>query len=172
MLIPKKNRRAIFTKLFQDGVLVAKKDYTPTAKHHEITDVPNLYVIKLMQSLKSRDYVTETFNWQFHYWYLKNEGIEYLRAYLHLPEEIVPATLKRPRAPTTRGSTTGASSGRGAPRSSRPDGEKKVGGASADFKPDFVKGGASFGRGRGRDGGRGEYRREQPEGRGRGGPRA
>lgn len=27
--------------------------------------------------------------------YLTNEGIEYLRTYLHLPPEIVPATLKR-----------------------------------------------------------------------------
>lgn len=29
------------------------------------------------------------------YWFLTNEGIEYLREYLHLPEEIVPATLKK-----------------------------------------------------------------------------
>lgn len=27
--------------------------------------------------------------------YLTNEGIEYLRSYLHLPPEIVPSTLKR-----------------------------------------------------------------------------
>lgn len=27
--------------------------------------------------------------------YLENEGIEYLRTYLHLPSEIVPSTLKR-----------------------------------------------------------------------------
>merc|ERR1712130_879577 len=29
------------------------------------------------------------------YWYLTNEGIQYLRDYLHLPPEIVPSTLKR-----------------------------------------------------------------------------
>lgn len=29
------------------------------------------------------------------YRYLTNEGIEYLRIFLHLPPEIVPATLKR-----------------------------------------------------------------------------
>ena len=34
-------------------------------------------------------------NRQFFYWYLTVEGIEYLREYLHLPEEIVPATLKK-----------------------------------------------------------------------------
>ena len=34
-------------------------------------------------------------NRQYFYWYLTAEGIEYLREYLHLPEEIVPATLKK-----------------------------------------------------------------------------
>ncbi|RWW55398.1 hypothetical protein BHE74_00037969 [Ensete ventricosum] len=38
--------------MFQEGVLYAKKDYN-LAKHPEI-DVPNLQVIKLMQSFKSR----------------------------------------------------------------------------------------------------------------------
>ncbi|XP_052859828.1 serine/threonine-protein kinase/endoribonuclease IRE1-like [Anopheles cruzii] len=48
-----------------------------------------------MQSLKSKNYVKEQFAWRHYYWYLTNEGIEYLRAYLHLPSEIVPSTLKR-----------------------------------------------------------------------------
>ena len=39
----------------------------------------------------------EQFAWQHYYWYLTNEGIQYLRDYLHLPQEIVPATLKRPQ---------------------------------------------------------------------------
>ncbi len=95
-----------------------------------------------MQSLKSRNYVTETFNWQFYYFYLTNEGIEYLRDYLHLPEEIVPATLKKPRTATQR-TPTGAERGprpeRGAGRGGRPEGGEKKVGASADFKPDFVR---------------------------------
>lgn len=37
----------------------------------------------------------EQFAWRHFYWYLTNDGIEHLRAYLHLPAEIVPATLKR-----------------------------------------------------------------------------
>ena len=45
---------------------------------------------ELMKSLKSRGFVRETFNWQYFYWYLENEGVEYLREYLHLPAEIVP----------------------------------------------------------------------------------
>lgn len=45
--------------------------------------------------MKSRGYVKEQFAWRHYYWYLTNEGIGYLRGYLHLPPEIVPSTLKR-----------------------------------------------------------------------------
>ena len=96
MFIPKKNRIEVYSYLFKEGVLVAKKDFFK-AKHDEI-DVPNLEVLNLMKSLKSREFVRETFNWQYYYWYLTNEGIEYLREYLHLPAEIVPATLKKQAA--------------------------------------------------------------------------
>ena len=41
-----------------------------------------------LQSLKSRAYVTEQFAWRHYYWYLTNEGIQYLRDYLHLPPEV------------------------------------------------------------------------------------
>ncbi|XP_062053555.1 small ribosomal subunit protein eS10-like [Lepus europaeus] len=34
----------------------------------------------------------EQFVWRHFYWYLTNEGIQYLQDYLHLPPEIVPAT--------------------------------------------------------------------------------
>lgn len=55
------------------------------------------------QSLKSRGYVKEQFAWRHYYWYLTNEGIQYLRDFLHLPPEIVPSTLKRQaRAETSR----------------------------------------------------------------------
>ena len=90
MFISKKNRIEVYSYLFKEGVLVAKKDnFKP--KHDEI-DVPNLEVLNLMKSLKSRGFVRETFNWQYFYWYLENEGVEYLREYLHLPAEIAPAT--------------------------------------------------------------------------------
>merc|ERR1712199_43691 len=54
-------------------------------------------------TLSSRGYVTEKFSWQWYYWYLTNEGIEYLREYLHLPAEIMPATLKKTSRPAARG---------------------------------------------------------------------
>lgn len=60
--IQKKNRLAVYSYLFKEGVLVAKKDFFK-AKHDEIEDVPNLEVLALMKSMKSRGLVRETFNW-------------------------------------------------------------------------------------------------------------
>jgi len=162
MLIPKKTRNTILQQLFKDGVLVARKDYN-APKHNELDTVPNLMVIKAMQSLKSRGYVTEMFAWRHYYWSLTNEGIEYLREYLHLPQEVVPNTLKRqtrPEVPRTsaRPAAAGGREGRGfggdrgdrgdrdAYRRSGPGGPEKKVGASSDFNPDFRGG---YGRGRG-----------------------
>ena len=90
----------IFFLITAEGVCYAKKDYN-LAKHPEI-DVPNLQAIKLMQSFKSKGYVRETFAWMHYYWYLTNDGIEFLRTYLNLPSEIVPATLKKSAKPPGR----------------------------------------------------------------------
>ncbi|PPD69619.1 hypothetical protein GOBAR_DD33502 [Gossypium barbadense] len=55
-----------------------------------------------MQSFKSKEYVHETFAWMHYYWYLTNDGTEFLRTYLNLPSEIVPATLKKSTKPPGR----------------------------------------------------------------------
>ena len=60
-----------------EGVLVAKKDYN--APKHEELDVPNLEVIKAMQSLTSKGLVKTQFSWQWYYYVLTPEGVEYLR---------------------------------------------------------------------------------------------
>lgn len=99
MLMPLRDLRAIYEVLFRDGVMVAKKDKRPQTKHPEIEGVSNLQVIRAMGSLKSRGCVKETFAWRHFYWYLTNEGIVYLRDYLRLPPEIVPASLQRVRRP-------------------------------------------------------------------------
>ncbi|GAA5925436.1 hypothetical protein JCM3775_001410 [Rhodotorula graminis] len=93
MIIPKADRRTIYENLFKEGVLVAKKDFN-APKHQEL-DVKNLFVIKACQSLTSRGYLTTHFSWQYYYYTLTPEGIDYLREYLHLPAEIVPATHKK-----------------------------------------------------------------------------
>ncbi|XP_059060021.1 small ribosomal subunit protein eS10 [Achroia grisella] len=158
MLMPKQNRVAIYEYLFKEGVMVAKKDYH-APKHPDLEKIPNLQVIKAMQSLKSRGYVKEQFAWRHFYWYLTNEGIEYLRIFLHLPPEIVPATLKRSvRTETVRRGAVGGrseaparsaedrSAYRRAPTASAPAGHDKkaeVGPGNADLE---FRGG--FGRGR------------------------
>jgi len=60
-----------------EGVLVAKKDYN--APKHEDLDVPNLEVIKAMQSLTSKGLVKTQFSWQYYYYILTSEGVDYLR---------------------------------------------------------------------------------------------
>jgi len=48
MLMPKVHRRRIYEQLFNEGVMVAKKDFhAPT--HPELEDIPNLHVIKALQ---------------------------------------------------------------------------------------------------------------------------
>jgi len=183
MLIPKKNRILVYKYLFNEGVLCAKKD--ETAPKHGNIEVPNLYVLKLMQSLKSRGYVRENFSWQWHYWYLTNEGIEYLRDYLHLSEEVVPATLRKKQAsrpppgmpgrPERSGDRPG---GRGGFDGERRRYDDKKAGAPGEFQPSF-RGGreggyggdrpsyedrpGGFGRGRGGGDFSGGYRRDGGE---------
>jgi len=168
MLIPKKSRLAVYLYLFKEGVLVAPKDYS--LKKHKETNVPNLWVVKLLTSFKSKGFVKEKFNWQWFYWYLTNEGIEFLRDYLNLPPEIVPATLKKPKtaprafAPRYGGGGDRPPRGEGGFRPRGPPGDQdKVAGAGGDFVPRFS----------GREGGRGRdtYRREGGDDRPRGGPR-
>ncbi|KAI3988590.1 hypothetical protein MKX01_026954 [Papaver californicum] len=149
MIISEKNRREISKYLFQ------------------AIDVPNLQVIKLMQSFKSKEYVRETFAWMHYYWFLTNEGIEFLRNYLNLPPEVLPATLKKSSMTLSRPGPQGDRGGprgdgerprfggdrdgyRGGPR--RPAGESggEKGEAPEGFQPSFrnPSGGGGFGRGR------------------------
>lgn len=104
----------------------------------------------MMQSLKSKEYVTERYAWRHYYWFLTDSGIEFLREYLNLPSEIVPATLKKSTRPLERDTRP--------PRGDRPprrfgDGEgggrggyrsEKAGGAPGGYRPEF---GGGFGRG-------------------------
>merc|ERR1711976_306148 len=137
MLMPKKNRVAIYEHLFKEGVIVAKKD-VHAPKHPEL-EVPNLHVIKALQSLKSRGLVKEQFAWRHFYWYLTNEGIQYLRDFLHLPPRPKTADEGR-RAPMGED--------RAAYRRGGPGGPDKKADAGAGSNTEFqFRGG--FGRGRG-----------------------
>merc|ERR1711966_420396 len=144
MLIPKKNRVDIYSYLFKEGVICAKNDWGKP-KHDEL-DVPNMHVLKLMQSLCSRNLVKNQYSWQWQYYYLTDEGVEYLRDYLHLPPEIVPATLKKASPPQAgdRDGYRGGGKGFG-----KGGDDKKPGGPGEGFNPDF-RGGKGFGRGGGK----------------------
>lgn len=162
MLIPKADRKKIHEYLFREGVLVAKKDFN-LPKHNDI-DTKNLYVVKACQSLTSRGYVKTQFSWQYYYYTLTPEGLDYLREWLHLPAEIVPAThIKQQRSHAPPRGMLGADGdrerkpfgGRGG-RGDRGDrdagyrrrdaGEGKEGAPAGDFNPAF-RGGVGRGRG-------------------------
>ncbi|RLV82799.1 40S ribosomal protein S10-B [Meyerozyma sp. JA9] len=101
MLIPREERKKIHQYLFQEGVVVAKKDFDQP-KHEEI-DTRNLYVIKALQSLTSKGYVQTQFSWQYYYYTLTDEGVEFLRHELNIPEGILPLTRLK-GAPAERAS--------------------------------------------------------------------
>lgn len=90
-----------------------------------------------MQSLTSRGLVKTQFSWQWYYYTLTPEGLDYLREYLHLPSEIVPNTHRkapRPQRPAqVRQGGGDFRSGRDEYR--RADAKE---GADAGFRPRFV----------------------------------
>ena len=47
-----------------------------------------------MRTFETKGFVKKQFAWRYHYWFLTNEGVTYLREYLHLPDTIVPNTQK------------------------------------------------------------------------------
>lgn len=124
---------------------------------HPSIETKNLFVIKAMQSLTSRGLVKTQYSWQYYYYTMTPEGLDYLREWLHLPAEIVPAThikQQRSHAPPRgmmgeeargerrfggRGRGEGRGEGRGGDREGgyrrRDAGEGKEGGAPGDFAP-------------------------------------
>jgi len=106
MFMPKKNRIAIYSFLFQEGVMTCQKD-VKLEKHH-ILNMPNLHVVNALLSLKNKGHLREVFNWQWHYFFLTETGVTYLREYLHLPEDVVPATLKVAKKAPVEGAMLGA----------------------------------------------------------------
>ena len=109
MYIPTKNRQAIMTELFTEGVLVSKKQF---GKHMKL-DVTNIEVQGLMRTYVALKYVEEQFVWRHFYWVLTDTGIEHLRIVLHLKANVFPNTMKPSAREAPEG---GRGEGRGAPR--------------------------------------------------------
>ena len=77
VLVSKAEKRAIFTYLLKEGVIVVRKDaYLP--RHQSISDVPNLKVMMIVKSLVSRGYLNNVFNWQWNYYTVTNKGVTFL----------------------------------------------------------------------------------------------
>jgi len=113
MFMHKADRNAIYTVLFRSGVMSAECSQQKRHVHAELKHLSNLQVIRTLQSLKSRGYVSEQVAWHHFYWCLNNNGIEYLREYLHMPTEVVPLTLQRGIEPVRMSRTTAESRSRG-----------------------------------------------------------
>lgn len=100
---------------------------------HETLGIKNLHCFLVMRSLLSRKYVTEVFSWQWHYYFLKPEGVKYLREYFGLPASVVPNTHKTDRAAEKE-------------EEAQPEGEAQA--EETGERP--ARGGRTRGRGRGR----------------------
>ena len=102
VLVSREERRAIFEYLLREGVCVVKKDaYLPA--HQQMSTVPNLHVMMIVKSLKSRSYLNEVYNWGWSYYFLTNAGVKFLIEELGLPADskIVPATHTKKRTTIT-----------------------------------------------------------------------
>ncbi|KAK8824000.1 40S ribosomal protein S10 [Blastocystis sp. ATCC 50177/Nand II] len=100
MLVDRKDTLMVYRQLFEDGVFTTIDDVHATYvlgkdENGEDITVSNLKVIKLLQSLWSRGYVKKTYSWCHFYYTLTDSGLQYLREFLHLPNDIVPNTYKR-----------------------------------------------------------------------------
>jgi small subunit ribosomal protein S10e len=179
MFIRKRERKLILTYLFTEGVMTSNKFYTtdfvvtPADEHNPVAiTVPNWQVIKLLQSLTDKGYVRSTFNWSHYYWFLTEEGIEYLREFLHLPADVKPRTeMKSAAVPNPllggeprygdrdgRGGDRGDRRGGGDRRPPREGGyERREGGDRRPPREGGAREGGGFGRARNSD--EGGYRR-------------
>ena len=91
VLVPLKDKVKLYTYFLKEGVFACKKDNT---SNNPTLNIPNLHCFLVMRSLVSRKMATEIFSWQWHYYFLTKQGVEYLREYLGLPANIVPNTYK------------------------------------------------------------------------------
>jgi len=76
VLVSKAEKRAIYTYLLREGVIVVRKDsYLP---RHQNLEVPNLKVQMIVKSLVSQGYLNGVFNWQWMYYTVTGKGVAFL----------------------------------------------------------------------------------------------
>eukprot|EP01017_Pseudomicrothorax_dubius_P022782 TRINITY_DN245_c0_g1_i1.p1 TRINITY_DN245_c0_g1~~TRINITY_DN245_c0_g1_i1.p1 ORF type:complete len:198 (-),score=66.90 TRINITY_DN245_c0_g1_i1:176-769(-) len=147
VLIPKSHKILVYEYLLKEGVICVKKDFG-LPKHPDIA-VPNIHVLMMLKTLKSKGLVELVFNWRHYYYFLLKEGVTFVRQQLGIAEEVYPDTYKestthmviyedreegdrpqRPRGPRGEGRGRGGRGGRGrggrgmrGGRGRRPEGE-------------------------------------------------
>jgi small subunit ribosomal protein S10e len=90
MIISKKEKITIYTDLFKNGAMVIKREKEKLLKNK------SLPAKILLKGLCSKGLVKETFSWQFYYYTLNDDGVQYLQNYLNIPKKVVPLTHKQP----------------------------------------------------------------------------
>ncbi|KAH0571381.1 Ribosomal protein S10 [Spironucleus salmonicida] len=96
--VPEVVKRTVYNHLFKNNGLVMKDTVRTQGveglvyKDAEGNDClcRNLYVNCLMKSLKSRNYVKDTFTWQSHYFMLTKAGEDYIRYELDIDTIVRP----------------------------------------------------------------------------------
>ena len=97
-LVPKKTRDDVYRFLFTEGAIACKKDRMVTWQGKlggKKFTAPVHHVWYLLRSMVSRNLVKEQFAWRHFYWTLNDNGVAYLRKYLHLAETVVPETHQK-----------------------------------------------------------------------------
>eukprot|EP00178_Gracilaria_changii_P018990 TRINITY_DN5522_c0_g1_i1.p2 TRINITY_DN5522_c0_g1~~TRINITY_DN5522_c0_g1_i1.p2 ORF type:complete len:130 (-),score=16.73 TRINITY_DN5522_c0_g1_i1:8-397(-) len=97
--IMKADKRKMYTYLLKEGVCCCHKD---TTMEHPEAELPNLKVLEILRSMKSKGYVTLVFNWRHLYYTLTPAGLTFIRTALGLGEQkIVPKTHAAKNRATT-----------------------------------------------------------------------
>lgn len=94
MIIKKSQKKFVYMQIFKEGLLVVKKSKIFFLEKD--MEINNLIVIKLMKGLVSKGMVTEKYCWKYYYFVLNEKGINFLRKFLYVPENIIPLTLPLP----------------------------------------------------------------------------
>lgn len=131
MIIAKKSQLSVYAYLFKHGTIVVPND--EKFAEHKAVPVNNLQVKCLLKSLLSRGFVHKTYSWRKLYYSLTDEGVDYLRATLHLASSAVPLTLLTPKAHDEEAEPTLA-------REETPKDVRaapKTVGAPSNFEPEF-----------------------------------
>lgn len=77
--------------LFENGIILTND--TPQAIHNEL-NIADKKIMSYLKTLISKGYVQKTFVWQHGYYFLTDEGVEWLRDDLCMEENDMPLTYE------------------------------------------------------------------------------